>query len=90
VRGGSAIARAADDAAGRPDRTLQTARVSATIGLFTLFAAGAAMFLLARPVALFLMPEGGEAIEESSYFIRVMAFSFGFIAFQQMLTGTLR
>jgi Na+-driven multidrug efflux pump len=55
-----------------------------------LFAVGAVLFLIARPLSAFLMPEGGEAIDESAYFIRVTAFTFGFIGLQQVLTGSLR
>jgi Na+-driven multidrug efflux pump len=48
------------------------------------------LFLIARPLAEFLAPEGGEAIDASAYFIRVTAFTFGLIGLQQVLVGTLR
>src|SRR4051812_47619 len=64
--------------AGRMDRAEKTARVSATIAFSVLLTVGVVLFLAARSVSEFLMPEGGEAIAESAYFIRVTAFTFGF------------
>jgi Na+-driven multidrug efflux pump len=76
--------------AGRIDRAEKTAWTSAGVAFTALLTVGVLLFLIARPLAVFLAPEGGEAIDESAYFIRVTAFTFGFIGLQQVLTGSLR
>lgn len=76
--------------AGRLDRAEETNRISCLITVAILFVEGLLLFLFAQPLALFFAPEGGRAIEESAEFIRIIAFTFGLIGWQQVLTGTLR
>jgi MATE family, multidrug efflux pump len=76
--------------AGRIDRAERTAWTSAAVAFSALLTVGVLLFLIARPLSEFLAPEGGEAIDQSAYFIRVTAFTFGFIGLQQVLTGSLR
>ncbi len=76
--------------AGRIDRAERTNRISCLISFTTLLAAGMILFFTGRALSAFLMPEGGPAIDESATFIHIIAFSFGFIGLQQVLTGTLR
>ncbi len=76
--------------AGRLDRAVRTNRTSCVISFTTLAAAGLILFFAGRALSTFLMPEGGPAIDESATFIHTIAFSFGFIGLQQVLTGTLR
>jgi putative MATE family efflux protein len=76
--------------AGRIDRAVRTNLTSSVISFSTLLSAGVILFFAARPLSAFFMPKAGEAIEQSAQFIRILAFTFGFIGLQQVLTGTLR
>jgi putative MATE family efflux protein len=76
--------------AGRVDRAEQTNTSGCLIAFSALQVIGIVLFFTARPLAAFLMPEGGEAIDESALFIRIMSFTFGFVGIQQTLAGTLR
>lgn len=77
--------------AGRIDRAGRTNRISCLISFATLMATGAILFYAGRALSALLMPEAGqEAISHSATFIKIIAFSFGFIGLQQVLTGTLR
>lgn len=76
--------------AGRIDRAERTNVTSCLIAFGTLLVIGLVLFFTARPLAAFLVPQGGAAIDEAATFIRIMSFTFGFIGVQQTLTGTLR
>jgi putative MATE family efflux protein len=76
--------------AGRIDRAERTNKTSCLISFSALTAAGLILFFAGRSLAEFLMPQGGPAIDESATFIHILAFTFGFIGLQQVLTGTLR
>jgi len=51
---------------------------------------GVILFFVAEPLARFFVPQGGEAIPMSVTFVRIMAFTFGFIGLQMTIMGTLR
>ena len=76
--------------ADRLDRAVRTNRTSCLLSFSFLTTAGIILFFTGRSLSTFLMPQGGPAIEISATFIHVIAFSFGFIGLQQVLTGTLR
>ena len=76
--------------AGKVDRASETNRVACVMAFAALTALGLLLFLLAEPLALFFMPEGGEAIGQSVDFTRITALSFGLIGVQMVLSGTLR
>ncbi len=72
------------------ERAAKTSRISSLIAFMTLFIAGILLFIFATPAAATFIPGNSTVIEESATFIRIMALSFGFIGFQQVLTGTLQ
>jgi Na+-driven multidrug efflux pump len=76
--------------AGRMKRAVQTSNISCAISCSVLVASGLLFFFIARPVTAFLMPQGGEAIDETVTLIRILTICFGFVGVQQVLTGTLR
>ena len=77
--------------AGRIDRAEQTCRIGAVLAFTALLLPGLALFLAARPFVSFFIPKSGpETINQCVDFIRIMAFTFGFIGVQQVIAGTLR
>jgi putative MATE family efflux protein len=76
--------------AGRMDRAEKTSRIACAIAFVSLSLAGVLLYFAAEPFARFIVPKSGAAIGESARFLRIMAFSFGFIGVQQVIAGTLR
>jgi putative MATE family efflux protein len=76
--------------AGKLERAERTNAVACLLAFVVLLAVGAVLFCVATPFAAFIVPKGGRAIGQSATFIRIMAFTFGFIGVQQVLTGTIR
>lgn len=76
--------------AGKIDRASQTNMVGSVLGFGILTVMGIALFFSTHALALFLVPEGGDAIALSDSFVRIMAPSFGFIGLQMIILGTLR
>ncbi|MDD3896479.1 MAG: MATE family efflux transporter [Candidatus Peribacteraceae bacterium] len=76
--------------AGKRERAVQTARMSATISFLLLSVLGIAFFLFARPSIAFFIPDDQEVIEMGSRFLRIIALTFGFMGLQQVLYGALR
>ena len=76
--------------AGRIERAARTSNTSCVISFSVLTIAGIVLFFTGESLSRFLMPKGGAAIGESAEFIHVLAFAFGCIGLQQVLTGTLR
>jgi MATE family, multidrug efflux pump len=72
------------------DRAERTNLISCLVAFFGPLPIGILLFFFAEPAARFFMPEGGSAIEYSATFIRLIAFSFGFISVQHVISGTLR
>jgi putative MATE family efflux protein len=76
--------------AGRPDRAEQVGSLAGRIAFFFLISVGAVFFIFARPLVTFFIPDDPSVIAEGSYFLRVVAFSFGFMGWQQVLLGVFR
>lgn len=76
--------------AGKVDRAQKGTIIGGTMGFAALTLMGIVMFLIARPMALFFVPEGGEAIDLSTKFIQTIALSFGLISIQMIINGTFR
>jgi len=76
--------------AGRIERAVKTSNTSCIISFGVLTVAGIVLFFTGESLSSFLMPKGGAAIGESAEFIHILAFAFGCIGLQQVLTGTLR
>ena len=71
-------------------RAERTNLVSCSVAFTILTLAGLLTFFGAAAIARFFIPQGGPVIEQSAFFIRVIALTFGFIGLQQVLTGSLR
>src|SRR3954452_22677154 len=76
--------------AGKLGRAERTNFIACLLAFFSLTAVGAVLFVVATPFAAFFIPQGGRAIAQSASFIRIIAFTFGFIGVQQVVTGTFR
>lgn len=75
--------------AGKLHRAERTNLISCLVAFFVPLAVGVPLFLAAEPLARFLIPEGGAAIEKGAAFIRILCFAFSFIGLQQVIAGTL-
>lgn len=60
------------------------------IAFWTLFFLGVLLFIFAKQVSAFFIPLELEVIAESAKFIRIMAFTFGFIGIQMTISGALK
>jgi len=76
--------------AGRPDRAEQVGSLAGRIAFFFLLGVGAVFFIFAKPLVTFFIPDDPSVIAEGSYFLRIVAFSFGFMGWQQVLLGVFR
>lgn len=76
--------------AGKMDRAIATNRIGSVLSIIILTVAGALLFIVARPLSSLFMPGGGDAIDQSAQFIRILAPTFGLIGWQMVLTGTMR
>lgn len=76
--------------AGKIDRAARTNTIANILAFVSLTVLGGVLFLFAKPLSAFFVPQGGAAIDESAAFVRIMAFTFGCIGVQQVLTGSLR
>ncbi len=76
--------------AGKMDRAVETNRIGSIIAFVLLTVAGGLAFLFARPLSAAFIPDGGDAIDQSAQFIRILAPTFGLIGWQMVLTGTMR
>jgi putative MATE family efflux protein len=76
--------------AGNFARAEKVARLSAaiTFGVLTFF--GIVCFAFAPAIVRFFIPEAPEVVREGAVYIRIVAWSFGFIGLQFALTGVLR
>jgi len=74
----------------RPDRAEQVGALASRIAFFFLLAVGTVFFIFARPLVAFFIPDDPSVIAEGSYFLRVVALSFGFMGWQQVLLGVFR
>jgi len=76
--------------AGKIDRAGKIIKVSALAGFVFLTLAGLFMFLFAEVLCSFFVPGETETIQLGSAYIKIMAFSFGFIALQMVMTSVFR
>lgn len=76
--------------AGNVDRAHKATLIGGAFGAVVLTIIGFLLFLFARPLTLFFVPEGGEAVDMAATFIRLIAPSFGFISIQMVINGTFR
>ncbi|MCB9808436.1 MATE family efflux transporter [Candidatus Peribacteria bacterium] len=76
--------------AGHIDRAERATRIGAGIGFLILSTCGVLLFFFARPLTLFFIPEGGEAVEMAVTFLKIVSPSFGFISIQMVINGTFR
>lgn len=68
-------------------RAEKVAHMSSQIAFFGLTGMGLIMFLLAKPLTAFFIPNDPEVIEDAALFIKIMAPSFGLLGVQQVLNG---
>jgi len=71
----------------RADKIVKTGM---SISFWTLTVAGIALFVFAKALAGFFVPNEPELILSSARFIRIMAFTFGLIGIQMVITGTIK
>ena len=76
--------------AGKLDRAERTNWVAALMSFVVLQGIGIPIFIWARPLITFFVPEGGESIDVAVYFTRMFSLTLGFVGIQQVITGTLR
>jgi len=76
--------------AGKMDRAVETNRIGSILAFVVLTIAGAVLWFVARPLSAAFIPDGGDAIDQSAQFIRILAPTFGLIGWQMVLTGTIR
>ncbi len=76
--------------AGKPDRAEQAVKLSGWISALILTGVGALVFLFARPLAAFFIPNDAQVIAMSAQFLRIMSWSFGLFAVQFAIAGGFR
>ena len=76
--------------AGNIARAEQVSKLAATITFASLTAVGLLCILIAPHIVRFFVPEDPRVIAEGAHYIRLVAWSFGFIGLQFALMGVLR
>lgn len=76
--------------AGKIERAERIVKLSCNVGFTVLTVLGVFVFIFAEHLVSFFIPGETETIESSSYFIRIMAFTFGFISIQMSMNGAFR
>lgn len=76
--------------AGKTDRAEKIVKLSSLIGFVSLTVVGAITFVFAKQIVTVFIPGETATIDASSYFIRIMAFTFGFIGIQMSINGAFR
>ncbi len=76
--------------AGKIDRAERTNWVAVLMSFVVLQGIGIPIFIWARPLITFFVPEGGASIDVAAYFTRMFSLTLGFVGIQQVITGTLR
>ncbi len=72
------------------ERAAQIARLGSAVGFIALEAFGIIVFFAAAPIVQFFVPGDGRVIEAGAIFLRIIAFSWGFIGLQFCLTAVFR
>ncbi|MBU1703100.1 MATE family efflux transporter [Patescibacteria group bacterium] len=76
--------------AGKIDRAEKITRKSSIISFVTLTAIGIVLFIFSSQITAAFIPDDPQVIASSSLFIKIMAFTFGFIGLQQSINGAFR
>lgn len=76
--------------AGKIDRAEATMKKSMKIGFWSLTVIGIILFIFAESVVAAFVPGDILVIKESSFFIRIMSLTYGFVGMQMGAIGTLR
>ncbi|MFH1416582.1 MAG: MATE family efflux transporter [Elusimicrobiota bacterium] len=76
--------------AGKIERAEKIVKLSSISGFIVLTIAGAITFLFAKQISTIFIPGEIETIKASAMFLKIMAFSFGFIGIQQVINGAFR
>jgi putative MATE family efflux protein len=72
------------------DRAEKIVKTGMKIGFFTLTFLGVLIFIFAKPISAFFVPNEPLLVLESARFIQTMALTFGFIGMQMVIFGTLK
>jgi putative MATE family efflux protein len=73
----------------KDERAVRSASLSMTAGFVALSAAGAVLWVLARPVVAAFVPGEPEVIELGAHFMHIMAPTFGLFGIQMVMGGAL-
>jgi putative MATE family efflux protein len=76
--------------AGQTERATKVAVLGARLGFASLTILGVLVFLLARPLAAFFVPEDADVIAGGARFLRTMAPAWGFLGLQLCISGVFR
>lgn len=76
--------------AGKIERAEKISKISALIGFIFLTLIGVIMFILAKEISAFFVPNEKEVISISASLIRILALAFGFMGVEQVLIGAFR
>lgn len=72
------------------DRAARIARLGSAVGFLALEAFGIVVFFAAEPLVRFFVPSDPQVITAGAIFLRIIAFSWGFIGLQFCLTAVFR
>jgi len=72
------------------ERAARIARLGSVVGFIALEAFGIIIFFTAAPIVQFFVPSDPQVIDAGADFLRIMAFSWGFIGLQFCLTAVFR
>ena len=76
--------------AGQMTRAKHIVKAGLKIGFWSLLVLGVILFVFAKHISAFFVPNEPELIIESALFIRMMALTFGFIGIQMVIIGALK
>jgi len=72
------------------ERAEKIVKTGMKIGFLTLMFLGIILFIFAKPISAFFVPNEPALILESAFLIKIMALSFGFIGIQMVIIGTFK
>ncbi|MBT4110658.1 MATE family efflux transporter [Candidatus Woesearchaeota archaeon] len=72
------------------ERAERIVKTGMKIAFLTLTGLGVLLFIFAKPISAFFVPNEIELVLEAAFFIRIMALTFGFIGMQMVIFGTLK
>ena len=76
--------------AGKDERVDATARLSLLVAFLVLGAAGALVFPFAEPIVAAFIKDDAAVVAEGAHFLRILAWSFGFLGFAITIGGVFR